>query len=107
MLLAKTYQMLDNVTFRDNESRPEDQTTQYDISSCNEVHQSTQIEGLATLTAYKNGAVKAQFLDRTIVRMHSTFDWIQILNSKGDELTFRQSMVTKENNTVKDYFNYI
>lgn len=49
--------MLDHVTLQE-ESQAEE-PTQYEMSSCDQVHQSTQIDGLATLTAYKNGAVKA------------------------------------------------
>ena len=51
------------------------------------------VDGLATLSAYTNGSVKAQFLDRTIVRMQRTSDWIKILNSRGEELTIRESQI--------------
>ena len=41
----------------------------YIIASTDEIFDTTVVDGLATLTAYTNGSVKAQFLDRTIVRM--------------------------------------
>ncbi len=77
---------------------PETQTTEniskFELAGCNDVHASTVIEGLATLTAFSNGAVKAQFLDRTIVRIHANLELVQVLSSKGEEATFRLSQVT-------------
>lgn len=50
--------------------------SKFELAGCDTVHASTVIEGLATLTAFANGAVKAQFLDRTIVRMHAHLEWV-------------------------------
>lgn len=41
----------------------------YIIASTDEIFDTTVVDGLATLTAYTNGSVKAQFLDRAIIRM--------------------------------------
>ena len=77
---------------------PEVTTTEtrskFELAGCAEVHASTVIEGLATLTAFTNGAVKAQFLDRTIVRMHADLEWVQVLSNKGEEATYRLAQVT-------------
>jgi hypothetical protein len=86
MILAKTYQMVDNIKVANQEEEEQDYLT-----GCDEIHQSTKIDGLCTLTAYKNGSVKAQFLYRTIVRMHAQQEWVHILSSKGDEVTIRLS----------------
>jgi hypothetical protein len=50
MILAKTYQMVDSCQIQKQIEEDEDYLT-----GCDEVHQSTKIDGLCTLTAFKNG----------------------------------------------------
>ncbi len=58
MILSKTYQMLEHIII-ESESQPAMNDDVYDMFGCDEVLKQTQIEGLATLTAYVNGAVKS------------------------------------------------
>ena len=71
MILAKTYQMVDSCQIQKEIEEDKDYLT-----GCDEVHQTTKIDGLCSLTAYKNGSVKAQFLDRTIIRMQAHQEWV-------------------------------
>ena len=65
----------------------------YIVTSSDELYDTTIVDGLATLTAYKNGSIKAQFLDRTLIRMQRQSDWLKILNSRGEELTIRHTQI--------------
>lgn len=96
LVLAKTFQMIQHISLVQSTISPQcldkDQPS-YIIASTDEIFDTTVVDGLATLTAYTNGSVKAQFLDRTIVRMQRTSDWLKILNSRGEELTIRYSQL--------------
>lgn len=50
--------MLEHIII-ESESQPAKNDDVYDMFGCDEVLKQTQIEGLATLTAYVNGAVKS------------------------------------------------
>ena len=71
-MLAKTFQMIQHISLVQStistQCIDKDQPS-YIIASTDEIFDTTVVDGLATLTAYTNGSVKAQFLDRTIVRM--------------------------------------
>jgi hypothetical protein len=71
-VLAKTFQMIQHISLVQStistQCIDKDQPS-YIIASTDEIFDTTVVDGLATLTAYTNGSVKAQFLDRTIVRM--------------------------------------
>ena len=47
--------------YQNSEHEPlvSDQTSIYDMSSCSEVIDQTLVDGLANLTAFKNGSIKA------------------------------------------------
>lgn len=81
----------------------------HELFSCDEVHQTQRVEGLCHLTAYINGAIKAQFTDRTIVRLHQKCDWVQLLNRQGETLTFRlgAALSQSESGVAAEYFSYI
>jgi hypothetical protein len=46
------------------------------------------VPDLGHFTAYANQAIKAVFLDRTIVRMMKDCQIVRVLNKRGDELIF-------------------
>ena len=46
------------------------------------------VADLGHFTAYSNQAIKAVFLDRTIVRMMKDCQIVRVLNKRGDELIF-------------------
>ncbi len=73
LVLAKSFQMIQHVAVvisSENEVKS-DRANVYEMSSCNDVIDQTVVDGLANLTAFKNGSIKALFLDRTIVRMQN------------------------------------
>ena len=52
-----------------------------------EIENEIYMDSLGTFTAYKNKAIKAQFDDRTIIRMMKGCKLIRILTNRGDELS--------------------
>ena len=56
------------------------------MSLPSEILQEVRLDDVGTLTAYQNESVKAQFLDRTIVRAQKGCYIIKILNKRGDQL---------------------
>lgn len=55
------------------------------------IHES-RLDDLANLTAYENQSIKANFSDRTIIRMQKDCSIIRILNKRGDELMLNLEM---------------
>ena len=68
------------------------------------IYKEMTIKDLGHFTAYQNGAIKAAFQDRTIVRMMNDCKIIRLLTRKGDELLFN---LDHPNTSQADYQDYI
>lgn len=64
-----------------------------------------EVKDLGYFIAYSNRAIKAQFSDRTIVRIMKDCQVIRILNRRGDELLF--SLAHPNAQVQKEYEHYI
>jgi hypothetical protein len=58
------------------------------LMASEQVIKEMNVADLGHFTAYANQAIKAVFLDRTIVRMMKDCQIVRVLNKRGDELIF-------------------
>ena len=65
------------------------------------------VNGLANFTAFANQAIKVVFEDRTIVRMQKGQEFIRVLSSKGEELTFNVHSIARNQQAQRQFQNYI
>jgi hypothetical protein len=63
-----------------------------------------EMKDLGHFYAYNNGAIKASFQDRTIVRLMKDCKIIRVLNKRGDELLFN---LDHPNQAMAQYNDYI
>ena len=77
------------------------------MSGSNVVVKEMSVNGLANFTAFANQAIKVVFEDRTIVRMQKGQEFIRVLSSKGEELTFNVHSIARNQQAQRQFQNYI
>ena len=62
-----------------------------------------EVKGVGEFFSFKNESVKANFYDRTVVRMNKDMMYADILNSKGEKILLKTSDITGDNL----YYKYV
>ena len=75
------------------------------MSAPSAVIHETKLDDIGSLVAYENQSVKANFSDRTIIRMQKDCNIVRILNKRGDELMLNLSSPSEV--ILNEYFQYI
>ena len=104
--------LVDGVPLRDQQITVEEQLEQtrfnvQNMSGSNVVVKEMSVNGLANFTAFANQAIKVVFEDRTIVRMQKGQEFIRVLSSKGEELTFNVHSIARNQQAQRQFQNYI
>lgn len=69
----------------------------------NELFLFREIKGIGEFFSYKSGSVKGNFFDRTVVRMNSDMQYVDILNSRGEKIILKTSEISGDN----VYYKYV